>query len=243
MLFEYVVFPLPDMRYIVSSLLDAGFSKKSIHKAFKYWLRHFYYRSKRFYNAQYRRHVDLLQRNFERICDQEFLEEDDNKKVFFDKNGLDEHMASKNYAIYELISHINSIAPELRTNQQKLYNIGEVLLSTVDELEASLEIPIHVFDELWFDSLINNQKLTRDGLRKLDYPDYLKTWHWKKVRAAMLLLNNCLCQHPECSVEQQDAIAMIILEELEDEVQWNTSFERSQDVLAKLAKKAMSEYQ
>ncbi|MEA5480500.1 hypothetical protein VB774_22935 [Pseudanabaena galeata UHCC 0370] len=35
---------------------------------------------------------------------------------------------------------------------------------------------------------------------------------------------------------------MIILEELEDEIQWNISVEHSQDVLAKLAKEAMSEY-
>jgi len=35
---------------------------------------------------------------------------------------------------------------------------------------------------------------------------------------------------------------MIILEELEDEIQWNNSFESSQDLLAKLAKEAMSEY-
>ena len=35
---------------------------------------------------------------------------------------------------------------------------------------------------------------------------------------------------------------MIILEELEDEIQWNISFKRFQDVLAKSAKEAMSEY-
>ena len=57
------------------------------------------------------------------------------------------------------------------------------------------------------------------------------------------LLDRTITKLKTLSVEQQDAIAMIILEELEDEVQWNTSFERSQDVLAKLAKKAMSEYQ
>jgi hypothetical protein len=33
---------------------------------------------------------------------------------------------------------------------------------------------------------------------------------------------------------EQDAIAAIILEELEDEVRWQEKFARSQDVLAKL---------
>ncbi|MBD2178021.1 hypothetical protein H6F42_13955 [Pseudanabaena sp. FACHB-1998] len=56
------------------------------------------------------------------------------------------------------------------------------------------------------------------------------------------LLERTITQLKTLSVEQQDAIAMIILEELEDEIQWNNSFERSQDVLANLAKEAMSEY-
>ena len=56
------------------------------------------------------------------------------------------------------------------------------------------------------------------------------------------LLDRTITKLKTLSVEQQDAIAMIILEELEDEIQWNISFERSQDLLAKLAKEAMSEY-
>ena len=56
------------------------------------------------------------------------------------------------------------------------------------------------------------------------------------------LLDRTITKLKTLSVEQQDAIASIILEELEDEIQWNTSFERSQDLLAKLAKGAISEY-
>ena len=56
------------------------------------------------------------------------------------------------------------------------------------------------------------------------------------------LLDRTITKLKTLSVEQQDAIAMIILEELEDEIKWNTSFKRSQDVFAKPAKEAMSEY-
>lgn len=56
------------------------------------------------------------------------------------------------------------------------------------------------------------------------------------------LLDRTITKLKTLPVDQQDAIAMIILEELEDEMQWNNSFERSQDVLAKLAEEAMSEY-
>ena len=41
---------------------------------------------------------------------------------------------------------------------------------------------------------------------------------------------------------EQNAIAAIIFEELEDETKWDTSFANSQDLLASLASEAMNEY-
>jgi hypothetical protein len=42
--------------------------------------------------------------------------------------------------------------------------------------------------------------------------------------------------------EQQDAIATLILDELDDDERWDKSFARSPDLLAKLAGEAMAEY-
>ena len=42
--------------------------------------------------------------------------------------------------------------------------------------------------------------------------------------------------------DKQDAIATLILEELEDDQRWDESFARSPDLLAKLAAEAMTEY-
>jgi hypothetical protein len=42
--------------------------------------------------------------------------------------------------------------------------------------------------------------------------------------------------------DKQDAIATLILEELEDDQRWDQSFARSPDLLAKLAAEAMTEY-
>lgn len=42
--------------------------------------------------------------------------------------------------------------------------------------------------------------------------------------------------------DKQDAIATLILEELEEEQRWDESFTRSRDLLAKLAAQAMAEY-
>ena len=41
---------------------------------------------------------------------------------------------------------------------------------------------------------------------------------------------------------EQDIIATIIIEELEDEIRWEKAFADSQDLLAKLAAEAMTEY-
>lgn len=42
--------------------------------------------------------------------------------------------------------------------------------------------------------------------------------------------------------DKQDAIATLILEELEEEQRWDDSFARSPDLLANLAAEAMAEY-
>ena len=42
--------------------------------------------------------------------------------------------------------------------------------------------------------------------------------------------------------DKQDAIATLIMEELEDEAKWDASFASSQDLLADLAAEAMAEY-
>ncbi|PSM48882.1 hypothetical protein C7Y66_12395 [Chroococcidiopsis sp. CCALA 051] len=42
--------------------------------------------------------------------------------------------------------------------------------------------------------------------------------------------------------DEQDAIATLILEELEEEQRWDESFARSPNLLAKLAAEAMTEY-
>ncbi len=41
--------------------------------------------------------------------------------------------------------------------------------------------------------------------------------------------------------DEQDAIAGIVLEEIEDEARWRASFAKSQDALARLAKEARAE--
>lgn len=55
------------------------------------------------------------------------------------------------------------------------------------------------------------------------------------------LLEKALSEVYKLPPEEQDAIAAVILEELEDEQRWNKAFTESQDKLAQLAHKVRAD--
>jgi hypothetical protein len=55
-------------------------------------------------------------------------------------------------------------------------------------------------------------------------------------------LEQVIAQLKNLPTDKQNAIATLILEELEKEQRWDDSFARSPDLLAKLAAEAMAEY-
>lgn len=57
------------------------------------------------------------------------------------------------------------------------------------------------------------------------------------------LLEQAIAKIKDLPDNEQDTIAAIILEELEDETKWEQAFANSQDLLASLAAEAMQEYQ
>ena len=56
------------------------------------------------------------------------------------------------------------------------------------------------------------------------------------------LLEQAIAKLKTLPTNEQDAMATMILEELEDDHQWDESFARSPDLLAKLAAEAMVEH-
>ena len=56
------------------------------------------------------------------------------------------------------------------------------------------------------------------------------------------LLERAIARLQTLPASEQDAIAAMILEEIEDDRRWDESFSRSPNVLAKLAVSAMAEY-
>ena len=56
------------------------------------------------------------------------------------------------------------------------------------------------------------------------------------------LLQNALREVAKLPPSDQDALAAIVLEELASEQKWVELFEKSQDVLARMAEKALAEH-
>jgi hypothetical protein len=56
------------------------------------------------------------------------------------------------------------------------------------------------------------------------------------------LLEYAISRLKNLPADEQDAIAAMILEELEDERLWDEAFAKSPDILAKLGSEAMAEY-
>ncbi|MBD1827965.1 hypothetical protein NDI47_21175 [Microcoleus vaginatus GB1-A2] len=56
------------------------------------------------------------------------------------------------------------------------------------------------------------------------------------------LLEQAISRLKTLTPNDQNAIATLILEELEDDQRWDESFARSPDLLAKVAAEAMAEY-
>jgi hypothetical protein len=56
------------------------------------------------------------------------------------------------------------------------------------------------------------------------------------------LLEQAIAKLKTRSTSEQDSIAALILEEIEDDNRWDESFARSPDLLAKLATEAMAEH-
>jgi hypothetical protein len=56
------------------------------------------------------------------------------------------------------------------------------------------------------------------------------------------LLEQAIAKLKTRPISEQDSIAALILEEIEDDNRWDESFVRSPDLLAKLASEAMAEH-
>ena len=88
----------------------------------------------------------------------------------------------------------------------------------------------------------------RDGTCHIFNPTFAKLsvimeiFTFKGSSTVTELLEQAIAQLKVLPTNEQDTIATIILEEIEDDRRWDESFSRSPNILAKLAASAMAEY-
>lgn len=99
-----------------------------------------------------------------------------------------------------------SLIRRMRINQLKLeFGFPEKGLRSAihvsDYFEYELNLAKHFIDldSYWFYMNIGETDEACAILKQMPYPEYLHTVHWRKIRAAMILINGASCQAESCS--------------------------------------------
>lgn len=166
-----------------------SFAQISIYDAYLEWLESYTFRAFRFYQSQYGQHEKIEYANFRKEYD--FWESDspgayglgDAWDQWRIETGLDDHQDS-----------LDSYTPYRRNQDDVLPDI----LKDIDEIKSKGKPTEREVDEFWFNVTIKNTAEETDSLRRIQYPQYLNTHHWKRVRAAVLLIYKARCQEESC---------------------------------------------
>jgi hypothetical protein len=111
---------------------------------------------------------------------------------------------TEHHAEYEKwCAHLDGIShlARLENNISETVSIGESLEELAKfgrEISQKQRPPAKIINELWFNATINNSDDVASLLRHTLYPDYLKTSHWQRVRAAMMIIHKACCQAEGC---------------------------------------------
>ncbi len=174
-------------------------------EAFENWLLSFHRKALLFYQSQYNRHEHVVYTQFRRKYR---IAEGDNPggygregewATWQVRSGLNAHREASEYLI-ECTSRAERDLQNLVRSRQTEQGLREsnALYQNFSNYPAGAKSHREI-DGLWFDSTIDNSPLEAQELREMPYEEkYLFSTHWKRVRAAMLLINRAVCQAEEC---------------------------------------------
>ncbi len=158
------------------------------------WLIDYCRKAQIFYQFQYRKHSDLTWLAF---CQTHSLPDYENPNNFNLEiewqNWKEDYRLNIHYDEYQEICQ--SLAHLQETVQQ---NIDTKTSTFVGEIISNREI-----DRAWFNQIINNSHQKIEELKKVsheNYEKYRQTTHWKRTRAAILLISKAVCQAKECNL-------------------------------------------
>jgi hypothetical protein len=154
------------------------------------WLINYCRKSLLFYQSQYRAHKDITWSEFCSTYEIPDYESPSNLGLDIEwRSWKEECLLESHYEEYQDTIQVLSDLQD-KINSEIESNIG-----------FSIElVPEKELDRIWFNNLINNSLQEIAELRSLNYERYLQTSHWKKIRAAMFLINKATCQANDCYV-------------------------------------------
>ena len=193
MSFDYFIFEMLSVNQCVSALKKDGDSEADIRHSFRVWVKEYCHRADKFYDSQYRRHDGQARNEFVLLHGRE--DDSDEWQKFRKDCGLESHEQAFMKIRSELQDYHNLYSSQSEDQNQDVKTIGNILDLAENE---TLPVPLHVFDEFWFNTAINNPPEEQNELCSLFDDDYFKTIHWQRVRAAVMLIYRAGCQHETC---------------------------------------------
>lgn len=166
----------------------------SFRKVFSYWTRQFGHSSSIFYSSQLYRHQRMVDSAFIEMIGCEEYGEDylrgGEYEFFIKRCGINEHRHHtaeyKNMMRNDVVPQWTSLYQSMVDEVRFIYG-NENFYDEVDQLS-----------EFWFNKIVSGRKGETSTLHRLPYRDYLLTTHWRRVRAAMIMIHGARCQHDDC---------------------------------------------
>jgi len=176
-------------------------SAESAKRIYNDWIMFFSHRAGLFYRSQYSYHQSIMEKGFS-------IEQQIPEGHSFSEYGLDEHweyysrengLTAHYYEHESQLSTIHSLDEwaRLENNTPTIHTMSDLAQdfeTTRNEIALRQRPTTKAINELWFNSTIKNSDDIISQLRKIPYPEYLKTKHWQRIRAAMLLIHKASCQ-------------------------------------------------
>lgn len=175
-----------------------------IQAAFKNWNHEFCKRSSFLYRSRISTHYDYLMQRFGREYGINVSEgvDPDYKHVwedFLSDTDYPEHEARFNewtYYAEEMQRRNQGNALTVITDQEAIEDFLRFLLS--DEPQPDSDVTEMLIMRLWFNKCVNRASDDVGELRRMPYPEYLKSDHWRRIRGAMLIAHSARCQGKKC---------------------------------------------
>lgn len=122
--------------------------------------------------------------------------------AFSEQHNLNHYSVLMNYALSELDDYVepkdDTTLNYVSSHELLARYMEHMEMVQRGELAADMPFVYQSLWRVWFDYTIDNTPDDIKRLRRISYPDYLKTTHWLRVRTAMLIAHGSRCQSKSC---------------------------------------------